>query len=138
MKTVQVARFLDTPDAKLPLRVSPCWKSAIRRPTPKVVSGLKTETISKSLEELARVVARVQGQLAGKDKDSETIDEACLVGPVEKTRLLHISQGLNPMWALGPRTLAERNVTLRRSSAIPKRSRKLNGMRNANSLHDLG
>ena len=61
-----------------------------------------------------------------------------LVGPVEKTRLLHTSQGLNPMWArsmhmlvilelnwcLGPRTFAERNVTLRRSSAIPKRSKK--------------
>ena len=37
-------------------------------------------------------------------------------------------------WCLGPRTSAERNVTLRRSSAIPKRSRKLNGMRNANSI----
>ena len=74
----------------------------------------------------------------------------CLVGPVEKTRLLHISQGLNLVWTrsthmlailelnwcLGPRTSAERNVTSRRSSATPKRSKKLNGMRDANSLHN--
>ena len=77
--------------------------------------------------------------------------EPCLVCPVEKSRLLHTSQGLNPMWTrsmhmlvilesnwcLAPCTLAERNATRRRSSAIPKRSRKLNGMRDANSLHNL-
>ena len=64
--------------------------------------------------------------------------EPCLVGLAEKTRLLHISQGLNLVWArsthmltilelnwcLGPRTSAERNVTSRRSSATPKRSKK--------------
>ena len=62
----------------------------------------------------------------------------CLVGPVETTRLLHISQGLNLVWArsthmlailelnwcLGPCTSAERNATSRRSSATPKRSKK--------------
>ena len=44
---------------------------------------------------------------------------------------MHMLVILEMNWCLGPRTLAERNVTLRRSSAIPKPSRKLNGMRNA-------
>ena len=62
----------------------------------------------------------------------------CLVGPVEKTRLLHISQGLNLVWVrnahmlafpelnwcLEPRTSAGRNVNSRRSSANPRRSKK--------------
>ena len=41
--------------SKRPSRVSPCQRCVLRCPTPKVM------TMSKSLEELARVVARVQG-----------------------------------------------------------------------------
>ena len=55
--------------------VSPYQKCMIQCPTPKVVSCLKNVTMSKSLEELAREVARVQGQSDGKGEDSETIDE---------------------------------------------------------------
>ena len=76
--------------------------------------------------------------------------EPCLVGLVEKTRLLHISQCHNPMmarsvhmlvilelnWCLGPRTSAGSNVSSRRSSGNPKRSRKLKGMRNAEISHE--
>ena len=93
------------------------------------------------------VISGFSAESSAPVQGTSCVDRAVL----EKTRVLHISQGLNPMWArsmymlvilelnwcLGPRTLAERNVTLRRSSAIPKRSRKLNGMRNANSLHNL-
>ena len=53
-------------------------------PTPKVASCLKGVTTSKSLEELARRVAQVQGQLAGKEEDSETSDENELL-PVPKS-----------------------------------------------------
>ena len=37
---------------------------------------MKGVTMSKSLEELAREVARVQGQPAGREEDSETSDES--------------------------------------------------------------
>ena len=40
-------------------------------------------------------------------------------------------------WCLEPRTSAGRNVTSRRSSANPRRSKKLNEMRNASLLHNL-
>ena len=57
MKTARIARFLAfPPDVKRPSRV--------------------TRTMSKSLEELAREVARAQGQPAGKEEDSETCDES--------------------------------------------------------------
>ena len=49
---------------------------------------------------------------------------------------MHMLVILESNWCLAPCTLAERNATRSRSSAIPKRSRKLNGMRNANSLHE--
>ena len=68
------------PAARRPSRGSPCQKSAIERPTVKVVSCLKTLTISKRLEELAREVARVPGQPAGKEEDSETSHESFLDG----------------------------------------------------------
>ena len=75
----------------------------------------------------------------------------CLVDPVEKARLLRISQGLNLVrarsthmlaipkmnWCLELRTSAGRNVTSRRFSANPRRSKKLNEMRSASSLHNL-
>ena len=51
-----------TPSARREL--SPSQKTASLCPTPKAVSCLKSVTMSKSLEELAREVARVQGQLA--------------------------------------------------------------------------
>ena len=70
---------LPPPDAKRPSRVSLCKKSAIQRPTVKMASCLKTVTISKSLEELARGVARVQGQPADKEEDSEISNE---IGPL--------------------------------------------------------
>ena len=47
----------------------------IRCPTPKVVSCLKSVTVSKSLGELAREVALSQGQPAGKEEDSEISDD---------------------------------------------------------------
>ena len=70
---------------------------------------------------------------------------------MEKARLLRISQGLNLVWArnahmlaipelnwcLEPRTSAGRNVTWRRSSANPRRSKKLIEMRSASLLHKL-
>ena len=48
------------PDAKRPLRVSPCQSSVLWCPTPKLVSRLKSVALSKGLEELAREGARVQ------------------------------------------------------------------------------
>ena len=77
MKVARISRFLAAPpDAKRPWRVSPCQKSVIQCPTPKVASCLKAVTMSKSLGELAREVARAQGQPAGKEEDSETSDES--------------------------------------------------------------
>ena len=72
--------FEDCPNcpisASTPSRVSPCQKSVIRCPTPKLASSMKGVTMSKSPEELAREVARVQGQPAGREEDSETSDES--------------------------------------------------------------
>ena len=48
-------------------------------------------------------------------------------------RSTHMLAILELNWCLGPRTSAERNVTSRRSSATPKRSKKLNGMQNAHN-----
>ena len=48
----------------------------IPSPTPKVVSCLKSVTVSRSLEKLAREVARVRGRPAGKDEHGETSDES--------------------------------------------------------------
>ena len=74
MRNVRVARFRAThPDAKPPSRLSPCQKSAVRCP-PRVASCLENATVSKSLEKLAREVARVQGQPIGKVEGSETSD----------------------------------------------------------------
>ena len=56
-------------------RENPYQKSAVRCPTPAVVAFLKSLIYSKSLEKLARVVARLRGQPAGKEEDSETSDE---------------------------------------------------------------
>ena len=53
------------PDAKRPSRVNPHQKPVIRCPTQKVVSCLQNVTMRRSLEVLAREVARVQGQPAG-------------------------------------------------------------------------
>ena len=68
------------PDVKRPSRVSPYQKSVIRCPTPRLMlmvsSCPKTVTISKGLEELAREIARVQGQPVGKEEHSETSDES--------------------------------------------------------------
>ena len=76
MKSVQITRLpAPPPDAKRTSRVSLCQKSVIRCPTPKVGSCLKNVTMSNSLEELARGVARVQGQPAGKEEDSEARDK---------------------------------------------------------------
>ena len=50
-------------------------RSVLPCPTPKMVSGMKNVAVSKSLEELPREVARVQGQPAGKEEDSEIGDE---------------------------------------------------------------
>ena len=44
-------------------------------PTPKLVSCPKKVAVSKNLKVLAREVARVQGQPAGKEEDSDTSDE---------------------------------------------------------------
>ena len=77
MKNAQITRRLVLlPDAKRSSRVSPCQKSVIRCPTLEVVSCLKNEKMSKSLEELAREVVRVQGQPAGKEEDRGTSDES--------------------------------------------------------------
>ena len=71
--------------------------------------------------------------------------EPCLVGPVEKTRLLHTSQGLNPMWArsmhmlvilesnwcLAPCTFSRKKRNRETVQSHSKCSRKVNGMRNA-------
>ena len=48
----------------------------------------------------------------------------------------HMLAILELNWCLEPRTSAGRNVTSRRSSANPRRSNKLNEMRNASSLHN--
>ena len=59
--SAQITRILALlPDAKRPSRASPHQKSVIRCPTQEVVSCLRNVTMSKSLEELAREVARVQ------------------------------------------------------------------------------
>ena len=66
----RIARILAPPPvANPPSNVCLCQNSVIRRPTPKVVFCLKKVTVSKILEELAREVARVQGQPAGKEED---------------------------------------------------------------------
>ena len=67
----QITRVLaPPPDAMRPLSlVRDLWS------TPKLVSCLKNVAVSKSLEDLAREVARVQGQPTGKEEDSETRDE---------------------------------------------------------------
>ena len=73
---VRVARFrAHLPDSKRPSRENPYQKSAVRCPTPAVVAFLKSLIHSKSLEKLARVVARLRGQPASKEEDSETSDE---------------------------------------------------------------
>ena len=77
METARVARSLALPpDAKRPSRVSPCRKSAVRCLTPTVASCLKSVTNFKSREVLAREVARVQCQPAGKGEDKDTSDES--------------------------------------------------------------
>ena len=55
-------------------------------PTPKVVSCLKKVKVS-SLEELAREVARVQGQPAGKEEGTKSGDERRPL-PVPKSALM--------------------------------------------------
>ena len=76
VKSAQMTQLLaPLPDATRPSRVSPCRRSVIRCPTPKVLSCLKNVAVSQSLEELAREFARVQGQPAGREEDSETSDE---------------------------------------------------------------
>ena len=52
-----------------------------------VISGFSAES-SAPVQHLASTVLSLMDSM-----------EPCLVGPVEKTRLLHISQGLNPMCA---------------------------------------
>ena len=75
MKSAEIARIrASPPNAKRPSRVSPCQKSVIQCPTPQVVSCLKNVTVSESLKELAREVARVQGPPAGKEEGSEASD----------------------------------------------------------------
>ena len=75
-ESAQITRLLaPLPDAKRPSRVSPCQRSVIRCPTPKVGSCLKNVTMPKSLEALAREVARVQGKPAAMEEDSEISDE---------------------------------------------------------------
>ena len=80
LESAQIARLLaPLPDAKRPSRVRVCQRSAIWCPTPKLISRLKHVAASKSLVELTRDGARVQGQPAGKEEDSETSDE---IGPL--------------------------------------------------------
>ena len=81
------------------------------------MSCLKTATISKSLEELARVVARVQGQLAGKDKDSETIDES---GPllVPKSARVVSQRRNHPLRMLVAHLMCRDQAALGRSSSL--------------------
>ena len=62
------------PDAKRPSRVSPCQRSVLPGPMPKLVSCLNV-TVSQSLQKFAREVACVQGEPAGNEEDSETSDE---------------------------------------------------------------
>ena len=72
MKYAQMPRFLALPkDAKRPLRVSLCQRSV--PPVPDAKTGVLSEECgsAKSLEELVCEVARVQGQAAGKEEDSE-------------------------------------------------------------------
>ena len=76
MNSAQLTRIRALPpDAERPSRVSLCQRSVIWYPTPQVESCLKNVAVSKGLEELAREAARVQGQAAGKEEDSETSDE---------------------------------------------------------------
>ena len=75
----QRSRFFDReyappPDAKRPSRVSPCQRSAVRCPTP-TLAFCWTIVNAKSRVKLARAVARVQGQPAGREEDSDTSDE---------------------------------------------------------------
>ena len=56
--------------------------------TPKVVSCLENVTVSKGLEELAREVARVQGQAAGKEEDSVSSDESGPLPVPKSTRVV--------------------------------------------------
>ena len=73
LKNAHITRLLAAPPhATRPSRVSFCQ---IRCPTPESVSFLNNVAVSKSLVELARDVARVQGQPAGKEEDSETSGE---------------------------------------------------------------
>ena len=69
------------PNARRPSRVSPCQKSAVRCPTPKLVSCLKSVTIFKNLEELARGAARVQGRPAGGLRNQRRKRAHCLCRP---------------------------------------------------------
>ena len=55
--------------------MSLCQRSVLWCPAPKQVSLLKHVAVSKSFEELARKVAGVQGQLSGKEEDSDTSGE---------------------------------------------------------------
>ena len=76
----------------------------------------------------AESTAVVQGKSCVDRAVSHGFDVAMSGGSCGKdTSLAHLAR-----WCLGPRTSAERNVISRR----PKRSKKLNGMRNANSLHN--
>ena len=69
MRVPWIARILvSRPDAKLQSESSPCQRSEIRCPTPRVVSCMMITTVSKSLEEVAREIARIQGQPAGKER----------------------------------------------------------------------
>ena len=91
MKTDRITRFLGRPpDAKRPSRVSPCQKSVIRCPTPKVASFLKNVTMSESLEELAREVGEFKASPLAKKKDSETSDES---GPLPAPKSARVDSG---------------------------------------------
>ena len=49
-RSVSALFLVSVPDAKRPSRLSPCWRSAIRCPTPRVVSCLMEATVSRSRE----------------------------------------------------------------------------------------
>ena len=77
MRSAQIARSLaPLPDAKRPSRVGYCQKSVIRCPTPQLVSCLKNATVSESLEELAREVAREHGHPLAKEEGSKSSHES--------------------------------------------------------------
>ena len=88
----------------------PCQRSVLQCPTPKLVSCLKTVTKSKSVEELAREVARVQGQPAGKEEDSE-ISAEVRTASVWATTPLFAHAGRSPLdvsrWTVGRITEAQ-------------------------------